>query len=175
MRFLLQKSKVTDRAIAKEWKILLQELKFLLVWSDLSMKKIIEKLKKYFPVVIILVLIMVCIRYKMDLSVNKIINYTPGDPFKAALLLLVLYGIKSISFVFPIAVLQLAVGHLFSTGTALFVNFLGRAITLALPYWMGRFSGSAMVDSLTGKYPRIKTVVDYQNGNPLYISFLCEH
>ena len=50
-----------------------------------------------------------------------------------------LYAVKSVSFIFPIAILQLAVGHLFSTGTALLVNFLGRAVTLALPYWMGRF------------------------------------
>ena len=57
-----------------------------------------------------------------------------------------LYAVKSVSFIFPIAILQLAVGHLFSTGTALLVNFLGRAVTLALPYWMGRFSGSSMVE-----------------------------
>lgn len=28
-----------------------------------------------------------------------------------------------------------------------------------------------MVENLTSKYPKLKTVVDYQNGNPLYISF----
>ena len=42
---------------------------------------------------------------------------------------------------------------------------------MALPYWMGRFSGASMVESLTAKYPKLKTVVDYQNGNSLYISF----
>ena len=42
---------------------------------------------------------------------------------------------------------------------------------MALPYWMGRFSGASMVESLTAKYPKLKTVVDYQNGNCLYISF----
>lgn len=135
------------------------------------MKKFVKNLKKYLPAVLLLTVILICIHYKKDLSVDKIINYSPEDPFKAALLLLALYAVKSISFVFPIAVLQLAVGHLFSTGTALLVNFLGRAITLALPYWMGYFSGSSMVESLTEKYPKMKTVVDYQNGNPLYISF----
>lgn len=135
------------------------------------MKKIIDNIRKYFPAVILLVLILFCIHYKKDLSVEKILSYTPEDPVKAALLMLAFYAVKSVSFVFPIAVLQLAVGHLFSTGTALLVNFLGRAVTLALPYWMGRFSGSSMVESLTAKYPKLKTVVDYQNGSPLYISF----
>ena len=102
---------------------------------------------------------------------ERILRYTPEEPVKAALLMLGLYAVKSVSFIFPIAILQLAVGHLFATGTALLVNFLGRAVTLALPYWMGRFSGASMVESLTAKYPKLKTVVDYQNGNCLYISF----
>ena len=135
------------------------------------MKKMIDNIRKYLPVVFLFVLLLFCIRYRKDLSVEKILRYTPKEPVKAALLMLVFYAVKSVSFVFPIAVLQLAVGHLFSTGTALLVNFLGRAVTLAIPYWMGRFSGSSMVENLTSKYPKLKTVVDYQNGNPLYISF----
>lgn len=125
------------------------------------MKKMIDNIRKYLPVVFLFVLLFFCIRYRKDLSVEKILRYTPKEPVKAALLMLVFYAVKSVSFVFPIAVLQLAVGHLFSTGTALLVNFLGRAVTLAIPYWMGRFSGSSMVENLTSKYPKLKTVVDY--------------
>lgn len=109
------------------------------------MKKMIDNIRKYLPVVFLFVLLFFCIRYRKDLSVEKILRYTPKEPVKAALLMLVFYAVKSVSFVFPIAVLQLAVGHLFSTGTALLVNFLGRAVTLefltgwdvfpALPWW----------------------------------------
>ena len=107
------------------------------------MKKMIDNIRKYLPAVLLLVLLLFCIRYREDLSVEKILRYTPKEPVKAALLMLVFYAVKSVSFVFPIAVLQLAVGHLFSS----------------------------MVENLTSKYPKLKTVVDYQNGNPLYISF----
>ena len=113
------------------------------------MKKMIDNIRKYLPAVLLLVLLLFCIRYREDLSVERILSYTPEEPVKAALLMLGLYAVKSVSFVFPIAVLQLAVGHLFSTGTALLVNFLGRAVTLALPYWMGRFSGASMVESFS--------------------------
>ena len=129
------------------------------------MKKMIDNIRKYLPAVLLLLLLLFCIRYREDLSVERILRYTPEEPVKAALLMLGLYAVKSVSFIFPIAILQLAVG------TALLVNFLGRAVTLALPYWMGRFSGASMVESLTAKYPKLKTVVDYQNGNSLYISF----
>ena len=135
------------------------------------MKKMIDNIRKYLPAVLFLVFLLFCIHYREDLSVRRILSYTPEEPVKAALLMLGLYAVKSVSFIFPIAILQLAVGHLFSTGTALLVNFLGRAVTLALPYWMGRFSGASMVESLTSKYPKLRTVVDYQNGNSLYISF----
>ena len=111
------------------------------------MKKMIDNIRKYLPAVLLLVLLLFCIRYREDLSVERILSYTPEEPVKAALLMLGLYAVKSVSFIFPIAILQLAVGHLFSTGTALLVNFLGRAVTLALPYWMGRFSGASMVES----------------------------
>ena len=120
------------------------------------MKKMIDNIRKYLPAVLFLVFLLFCIRYREDLSVRRILSYTPEEPVKAALLMLGLYAVKSVSFIFPIAILQLAVGHLFSTGTALLVNFLGRVVTLALPYWMGRFSGASMVESLTAKYPKLQ-------------------
>ena len=50
--------------------------------------------------------------------------------------------IKTFLKFLPIAVLQIAAGHLFQTPAALLINFLGRAVTLTIPYWAGRFSGS---------------------------------
>lgn len=109
------------------------------------MKKMIDNIRKYLLAMLLLVLLLFCIRYREDLSVERILSYTPEEPVKAALLMLGLYAVKSVSFIFPIAILQLAVGHLFSTGTALLVNFLGRAVTLrfltgwdvfpVLPWW----------------------------------------
>ena len=67
------------------------------------MKKMIDNIRKYLPVVFLFVLLFFCIRYRKDLSVEKILRYTPKEPVKAALLMLVFYAVKSVSFVFPIA------------------------------------------------------------------------
>lgn len=107
-----------------------------------------------------------------DITVETVLNYTPESPFAAALVLLLLYALKSVSFVFPIAVLQIAAGHLFRTPVALLINFLGRAITLSIPYWIGRFSGSDLINNLQGKYPKLKEICDKQGQNPVFISFL---
>ena len=66
------------------------------------MKKMIDNIRKYLPAVLLLVLLLFCIRYREDLSVEKILRYTPKEPVKAALLMLVFYAVKSVSFVFPI-------------------------------------------------------------------------
>ena len=55
------------------------------------MKKMIDNIRKYLPAVLLLVLLLFCIRYREDLSVERILSYTPEEPVKAALLMLGLY------------------------------------------------------------------------------------
>ena len=97
---------------------------------------------KTIPLIICIIFIVLFLASGNDITVQTVLNYTPESPFAAAIVILLLYALKSVSFVFPIAVLQIATGHLFQTPVALLINFLGRAVTLSIPYWVGRFSGS---------------------------------
>lgn len=134
-------------------------------------KRIITFLKAL-PLIACIIFIVLFLASGNDITVQTVLSYTPESPFAAAIVILLLYALKSVSFVFPIAVLQIATGHLFQTPVALFINFLGKAITLSIPYWVGRFSGSDMINSLQGKYPKIKKILDKQGQNPVFISFL---
>ena len=67
------------------------------------MKKMIDNIRKYLPAVLLLVLLLFCIRYREDLSVEKILRYTPKKPVKAALLMLVFYAVKVFPLYSPIA------------------------------------------------------------------------
>ena len=127
---------------------------------------------KALPLMVCILFIVLFLASGNDITVQTVLSYTPESPFAAAIVILLLYALKSVSFVFPIAVLQIAAGHLFQTPAALFINFLGRAITLSIPYWIGRFSGSDMINNLQGKYPKIKEIFDRQGRNPVFISFL---
>lgn len=127
---------------------------------------------KTIPLIICIIFIVLFLASGNDITVQTILDYTPESPFAAAIVILLLYALKSVSFVFPIAVLQIAAGHLFQTPIALLINFLGRAVTLSIPYWVGRFSGSDLVNNLQGKYPKIKENCDKQGQNPVFISFL---
>lgn len=134
-------------------------------------KRIITFLKAL-PLIVCIIFILLFLASGNNITVQTVLSYTPESPFAAAIVILFLYALKSVSFVFPIVVLQIATGHFFQTPVALLINFIGRVITLSIPYWVGRFSGSDMINSLQAKYPKIKEIFDKQGRNPVFISFL---
>ncbi len=132
----------------------------------------IKTLLKFLPIAVCAVCIILPLASGKKITVQAVLEYTPKTPLLAAFVILLLYALKSMSFVFPIAVLQIAAGHLFQTPVALLINFLGRVVTLTIPYWAGRYSGSGMVKNLIGKYPKLEKVCSKQEQKPLFISFL---
>lgn len=132
----------------------------------------IQTILKFLPLMVCGIIMILFLASGREITVEMILSYTPKVPFMAALVILLLYALKSISFVFPVLVLQIAAGHLFPTPLALLINFLGRAITLTIPYWIGRFSGSDGMNALSEKYPRLKEIYSRQKRHPLFISFL---
>lgn len=127
---------------------------------------------KFLPLTICAVFMILFLASDREITVQTVLSYTPHSPFTAAIVILLLYALKSVSFVFPIAVLQIATGHLYPTPAALFINFLGRAITLSIPYWVGRFSASDMMSGLQKNYPRLERICSKQEQRPIFISFL---
>lgn len=131
-----------------------------------------KKILKFLPVVICIAFIILPLASSKEITVQAVLDFTPEAPLAAAFVILLLYALKSMSFVFPIAVLQIATGHLFKTPIALLINFLGRAVTLTIPYWAGRFSGADMIENLIRKYPKLDEIYSRQGKNPLFVSFL---
>lgn len=135
-----------------------------------QINKIILTLLKSLPLAVCVMLVLLF--SGKEINVQTILGYTPDDPFAAAFVILLFYALKSVSFVFPIVVLQIAAGHLFRTPAALLINFTGRAVTLSIPYWIGRLSGSNLLNGLQKKYPSIEALCSRQRQNPIFISFL---
>lgn len=127
---------------------------------------------KALPVALCILLMLLFLLSGRKITFRGILDYTPKSPAAAVLVILLLYALKSVSFVFPIAALQIAVGHLFRVPVALLVNFLGRAISLSILYWIGRFSGAELLERLQIKYPKLNELCSRQGRNPIFISFL---
>ena len=107
-----------------------------------------------------------------ELSVDTVLSYTPKMPFLAALFLLLLYGLKSLSLTLPILLLDTVCGVLFPLPVAILVATLGTAITLTIPYFIGRGAGPDMTETLQQKHPRLRELREMRSRNELFLAFL---
>lgn len=106
------------------------------------------------------------------LSVDTVLSYTPELPLLAALFLLLLYGLKSLSLTLPILLLDSVCGVLFPLPVAVLVATLGTAITLTIPYFIGRGAGPDMTEKLQQKHPRLRELREMRSRNELFLAFL---
>lgn len=135
------------------------------------MKEKAFKILKYLPFIICTALVVCYLIFGRDISADTILNYAPKNQLLAAIFLILLYGIKSLSVFFPIVVLNVAGGFLFSPFIALTVNSLGIIVELAVPYYIGKLSDSNFSKRLSEKYPKIREILERQHGSPLFICF----
>ena len=106
------------------------------------------------------------------LSVDTVLSYTPKIPLLAALFLLLLYALKSLSLTLPILLLDTVCGVLFPLPVAILVATMGTAITLTIPYFIGRGAGPDMTEKLQQKHPRLRELREMRSRNELFLAFL---
>ena len=132
--------------------------------------------KKLIPIVAIIIMgIIFTVIVKKSgepLSVNTILKYTPENTILAVGVLLLLFSLKSLTIVFPLSILYLASGILFHSIVAVLVSTAGLAITITIPYWIGKYSGKQAVQEICQKYPKAGMVAKYQETNPFFACFI---
>ncbi len=121
--------------------------------------------------VIVLVAVVFYFLNSQNISVETLLDYSPENPFLAACMMLVLYAIKCLTIVFPLVVLEITTGHLFSTGIALLVNLTGLVIILTIPHFIGRHIGMSGIEKLTKRYPKFLELLLYQQENSFFLCF----
>ncbi|MEE1049067.1 MAG: VTT domain-containing protein [Clostridia bacterium] len=136
------------------------------------MRKFGEFVLKILPFAVMAVLIVAVLSSEEEISVDTIMALMPDNQVLSALLILVMYALKSISVVFPIIVIQIAAGMIFPFWIALILNIAGTAIACAIPYGIGRLSGSAGAEKLMQKYPKIRDADAFQRNSEWFISFI---
>ena len=109
---------------------------------------------------------------RMDLSLDAVLNYTPKNLWLAVLFLWLAYALKSMTVFFPILALFAASGVLFPLPMALVVNTVGIAITVTLPYLVGRATGRDVTEKLLLRYPRLRELRKLRQRNNFFFSFI---
>ena len=135
-------------------------------------QKIFGVILKILPFLVIGILVACNWDWLRHLTFEQIVSYTPENLFLAALILIGLYALKSLTVVFPLVALYMAAGVLFPFWPALLVNVLGLALCVTIPYCIGRFSGSGFIQWLNRKFPKIDKLNHLQMSNTLFSAYL---
>lgn len=86
---------------------------------------------------IILVILYILVK-ELDLTVEEMIAMAPSHKVYAALFLIGLYALKSLTVFFPLPLLYLAGSQLFEAPWSLIVNGIGLLTAASVPYFIGR-------------------------------------
>ena len=130
-----------------------------------------KKIIKTVTAAIYISLIFLAIYHARHMSLDDLLSYTPSNKLLAAAFLLGLYALKSITVFFPIIILQMASGFLFSAPIALVVNLTGTAIGFALPYYLGMFTGANAAERKINQNENIKRIIEKQRKHEFFLTF----
>lgn len=140
--------------------------------SRIRLKKIFTYFIRILPLVCMIAAFIWFSTDGKNFSLQDMLNYSPENPIAAAVFLLLAFGLKSLSLMFPVLLLFALGGRLFPMPIAIAINTAGIAITLSLPYFVGLFSGKDLTEKLMDKYPKLKDFRAIRNRNTLFFSFM---
>ncbi len=136
------------------------------------------KILQVFSFLFMAAMLTVCIVFmaKNHISVktaDQLTLYLSGGVFTVALILIGFSFVKSFALIFPPAILFVLSGMVFDSFLlAVFVNFIATALSLILPYYLGRFTGRQMIEALTGRFKAIKKIDDFADANSFTLVFI---
>lgn len=120
----------------------------------------------------ICVLLVFCILYRDKITADEIVRLTPENQLAAALLMLVLFAVKSFCVFIYCGILYAASGMIFSLPLAFAVNVLGTAVMASIPYFIGKKAGGHYVERLVEKHPNMTLLNEAQGENSFVISLI---
>lgn len=112
---------------------------------------------------------------KNDISVTNIgaiTDHLTGGTMAVALILIVFTVLKAFALIFPPIVLYFAAGIMIeNVFVAIIVGFIGSALSLILPYYLGKFTGKDMLVSLKKKYKAVSKLDAFTDENTFAVVF----
>ena len=119
---------------------------------------------------------MLVIMNKFDISIENaaaLSTYIKGGTLTIAFIIIAFTVVKSFALVFPPAVIFAVSGLLFDNlWLAIGVNFVGVALSMILPYYLGKFAGKDLLDSLKERFTKIKKLDDFAGKNEFMVVYV---
>ena len=111
---------------------------------------------------------------KYNIKMSNIKNLSAmltGGTLAVAGIIIGVSVVKSFALVFPPAVIFSVCANVMPNYfTALVVNLISVALSLVIPYFLGRFTGAGMVETLTKRFKAVKKVEDFAGTNEIALT-----
>ena len=136
--------------------------------------KVLQYVAIAFMVVMVVVAIVFMKKYHISVSnAAALKEYLTGGTLTIAAMLITITVVKSFALVFPPAVIFVVSGMVFDNlWTAWLVNLIATAASLILPYYLGRFTGKSMVDTLKKRFKKVQKIDDFAGANDFALVFV---
>ncbi|MBR5441808.1 MAG: VTT domain-containing protein [Clostridia bacterium] len=138
----------------------------------------VVKLLQILSFILMLGMVVLCVSFlsKNNISVSNVgalTQYLTGGTITIALIIIGFSIVKSFALIFPPAVLFVLSGIVFeSMWVAVLVNAIATACSIILPYFLGKFMGMELVNSLKGRFKAIKKLDDFAGENSFALVFV---
>lgn len=138
----------------------------------MSKRSSLPRSLRIFPPLITVLLIVFSVYIASKMSLKGLVSYTPHNALLAAVGIIFLFGIKSLSVVFPLSALYIIAAFWFSPLIATVICYLGLVVALTLPYLIGKAFGSNLIVHLVERYPKLKALQERGISNQVMLSYL---
>ena len=138
----------------------------------------IVKVLQILSFVIMLGMVILCMTFlsQNNISVSNVdalTQYLTGGTLTIALIIIGFSIVKSFALVFPPAVLFVLSGIVFEKmWLAVLVNCVATACSIILPYFLGKFMGMELVNSLKNRFKAVKKIDDFAGENSFALVFV---
>lgn len=137
-----------------------------------------EKNKRYgstaqkTALVIWALLIVLALLNRDKITVDSILSFQPQNIWVAAIMMMGLFALKTLSVVFYSGLLFAASGLIFDLPAAILVNTAGALVMLLEGYGIGRAGGRQLVENLSEKYPKFGEFTGLKEDSPFAFALL---
>lgn len=127
----------------------------------------------FFMLAMVILCIVLTQKYNIKVSnIPELSKSLTGGTFALAIGIIVFSVVKSFALVFPPAVIFSICGYIMPNfWVALLVNIISVFLSLFVPYFLGRFTGAGMVETLKGRFKAIKKIDDFAGANETEMTF----
>lgn len=133
------------------------------------------KFGKYFyiiPLILMVVLLVLVIIFRKDITEENIMHYKPQNQFLSALLMCGLFVLKGLSVMFPGTVLYVATGLMFPAWHAGIVALIGTMLEIIITYSMGVLCGETRLVRKVQQKPKFKELFEKGHKNEYVLVYL---